>query len=262
MPLNEYNVYLGLLPLAGAILGARKDRYFAAMAGISLALATLYPLPVWFAPVSFSLPTRYLFFFTFGATVCFARGLEQATARPWIPAAAIPLILVDLLPRFLAWNPAYDPALLRERPPALATVVGRTGVYFPDASSPFFPPLSLFGIDSVQGYSAMVPRAQAEAIQGAGIVAGQRLIRLTDPESPVLDRLGMKSLITDRRYESRRYRLVYDGEVRVFRNPDAADVPPRPVSRTPLLAGLGVTLLACLWAAAAALLDRPPGPRL
>jgi len=259
MPVNEYNIYVGLLPLAGAVFGARRERYFAAMAGIALAVATLYPLPVWLSPVSFSLPTRYLYFFTFGACVCFARALESLAQRPWVPLAAVPLILVDLVPRFLAWNPAFDPAILRERPPAIAAVQGRTGVYFPDAPTPFFPPLSLFGIDSIQGYGAMVPRAQAEAVREAGIVAGQRLIRLTDPESPALDRLGMRSLITDKSYESRRYRRVYDGEVRVYENPYAETLPPRPVSKVPLAIGLIGTLAGCAWAVAAGCLDRLRG---
>jgi len=259
MPVNEYNIYIGLLPLAGALIGARRERYFAAMAGIALAFATLYPLPVWLSPISFSLPTRYLCFFTFGACVCFGRALERLAQRPWIQAAAVPLILIDLIPRFLAWNPAFDPAILRERPPAIAAVQGRTGVYFPDAPTPFFPPLSLFGIESIQGYGAMVPRAQADAVRGAGIVAGQRLIRLTDPENPALDHLGMRSLITDKNYESRRYRRVYDGDVRVYENPYAETVSPRPVSKVPLTIGLMVTLAACAWAVAAGCLDRLRG---
>lgn len=259
MPPNEYDIYMGLVPLVGAVLGARRERYFAAMAGLSLAVATLYPLPVWLSPVSFSLPTRYLCFFAFGACVCFARSLERVESRPWIPIAAVALILVDLVPRFLAWNPAYDPALLRERPPVLDAVQGRTGVYFPDAPTPFFPPLSIHGIESVQGYGVMVPRAQAEAIRGAGEVAGQRLIRLTDPEHPALDALGMRTLIADRRYQARRFRLVHDGAVRIYRNSDAREVPPRAVSKAPLAAGLAITLLGCLWAAAAGHLDRLRG---
>ena len=259
MPVNEYNIYVGLLALAGALIGARRERYFAAMAGIALASATLYPLPVWLSPISFSLPTRYLCFFTFGACVCFGRALELLAQRPWIQAAAIPLILIDLIPRFLAWNPAFDPAILRERPPAIMAVHGRAGVYFPDAPTPFFPPLSLFGIESIQGYGAMVPRLQADAVRGAGIVAGQRLIRLTDPESPVLDQLGMRSLITDKSYESRRYRRVYDGDVRVYENPFAETVPPRPISKVPLALGLMGTLAGCAWAVAAGCLDRLRG---
>lgn len=259
MPPNEYNVYLGLLPLAGALAGGRKERFFAAMAGIALGVATLYPLPVWISPFSFSLPTRYLYFFTFGASVCFGRALDRAAPRPWIAALAAGLILIDLIPKFIAWNPAFDPAPLAERPSAVDAVRGRAGVYFPAAPTPFFPPLSLFGIESIQGYGAMVPRAQAEAIRGAGEVAGQRLILLTDPESRVLDRLGMRTLITDRRYESRRYRLVYDGQVRIYENPDADDVRSRPFPKGPLVAGLVVTLAGCAWGAAAAFLDRLRG---
>jgi hypothetical protein len=259
MPPNEYNVYLGILPLAGALVGVRKERYFGAMAGIALGVATLYPLPVWISPFSFSLPTRYLYFFTFGASVCFGRALDRISARPGLAALATVLILVDLIPRFLAWNPAFDPAILHEQPPAIAPLRGRTGVYFPKAPSPFFPPLSLFGIESIQGYGPMVPRVQADAIRGAGEVAGQRLILLTDPESPVLDRLGMRFLMTDRTYESSRFRRVYDGQVRVYENPDAEDIPARPVSKTPLLAGLAVTLAGCAWGAAATFLDRLRG---
>src|SRR6185295_17066402 len=207
MPPNEYNIYLGLLPLAGAIAGARREKFFAAMAGIALAIATLYPIPVWISPVSFSLPTRYLFFFTFGAAVCFARALDQRPMKTWLECAALAVILIDLAPRFRAWNPTFDPAPLHERPPALAAVTGRVGVHLPDTGRPFFPPLSIFGVESIQGYDAMVPRAQAEAIRGAGYVAGQRLIRLTDPESPVLDDLGMRFLIADRTYQSKRFRL-------------------------------------------------------
>jgi hypothetical protein len=87
-------------------------------------------------------------------------------------------------------------------------------------------------------------------------VAGQRLIRLTDPESPVLDELGME--YSDHRPASRRsaYRLVYEGTVRVYRNPHAVPVPARPVSKTPLWIGLGITLAGCGWAVAAGLLDR------
>lgn len=262
MPPNEYNVYLGLLPLAGAVAGARHERFFAGLAGIALAVATLYPLPVWLSPVSFSLPTRYLFFFTFGATVCFARALDRRPVKTWAECAILILVLVDLAPRFRAWNPTFDASILKERPPAIEALKGRTGVYLRDRGRPFFPPLSLFDVESIQGYDVMVPRRQAEAIDGAGAVAGQRLIRLSDPESPVLDGLGMKYLLADPDYISTRFRLVYDGSVKVFENPRAAKVSPRTVSKKRLWAGLGLTLLGCGWAIAAGLLDRSRGATL
>ena len=256
MPPNEYNVYLGLLPLAGALAGARHQKFFAALAGLALAVATLYPLPVWLAPVSFSLPTRYLFFFTFGASVCFARALDLRPLKEWMQLGVILLVVVDLAPRFRAYNPTFDPAILRERPPAVAAMKGRVGVWLPQKGHPFFPPLSLFGVESIQGYDVTVPRAQAEAIRGAGEVAGQRLIRLTDPESPVLDRLGMKYLVTDPTYVSKRFRLVYEGTVRVYENPSARELAPRSASKTPLWIGLALTWGGCGGLAALGLLDR------
>jgi hypothetical protein len=256
MPPNEYNVYLGLLPLAGAIAGARREKFFAAMAGIALAVATLYPLPVWLSPISFSLPTRYLFFFTFGACICFARALELRPARTWMQCAILAIVVIDPGRRFLAFNPTFDPAILRERPPAVAAMKGRVGVHLQDKGRAFFPPLSLFDVESIQGYDSLVPRAQADAIRGAGEVAGQRLIRLTDPESPVLDRLGMRCLVTDPSYVSRRYRLVYDGAVRVYENPMAEQVPARAISKTPLWIGLALTLLGCAGAVFLGLIDR------
>lgn len=261
MPPNEYNIYLGLIPLAGAAWGAKKERFFAAVAGIALAAATLYPLPVWLSPLSFSLPTRYLYFFTFGATICFARALDARPLKEWMQLVVLLLILVDLAPRFWSYNATYDPTILRERPPGVAAMQGRVGVHLEDRGRPFFPPLSLFGVASIQGYDSMVPKAQAEAIRGAGEVVGQRLIRLTDPESPILDRLGMKYLVTEPTYESKRYRKVYDGTVRVFENPEALDVLPRSISKTPLWIGLVLTLIGCAWSASAGLLDRLRQPR-
>lgn len=262
MPPNEYNIYLGIVPLAGAILGARREKFFALMACTALAVATLYPVPVWISPISFSLPTRYLFFFTFGATVCFARALDCRPWNEWVEMAVLVLIVADLAPRFRNYNPSFDPAILRERPPAVAAIKGRVGVFLKDNGRPFFPPLSIFGISSIQGYDVTVPRVQREAIRGAGEVAGQRLVRLTDPESPVLDELGMSYLLADSSYVSQRYRIVYEGSVRVFENPRAHAVASRSVSKTPLWAGLAVTLAGCAWAVATGLLDRRRGTAL
>ena len=71
----------------------------------------------------------------------------------------------------------------------------------------------------------------------------------------------MKFLVTDPTYESKRYRKVYDGSVRVFENPHARDVPPRSISKTPLWIGLALTLIGCAWTAALGLLDRLRQPR-
>lgn len=264
MPFNEHNIYVGILPLGLSFWGLRRERFFAALAGIALAAATCWPLPRWIAPVSFSLPTRYLFLFTLGACVCFARALDDLPLRPWMKAAAAVLVLADLGPRFWNYNRPYDPAVLRERPPLLEAVRGRTGVALADTPAigrHFFPPLSLFGIPTVQGYDVMVPRAQAEALGSAGRVAGGRVILLDDPEHPSLDALGMKFLITDASFVPRRFRLVRaSGAVRVYENPGAREVPPRSFPFTPYWIGLALTLAGGLLAALPGIRGRIPPP--
>ncbi|HYE97554.1 MAG TPA: hypothetical protein VEJ18_01535 [Planctomycetota bacterium] len=256
MPRNEYNVYVGLLPLAGALAALGRERYWTAVMGVTLAVATLYPLPVWVAPVSFSLPTRYLFLFTLGACVLFARALERRPLPAWTKAAVVLIVLADLAPRFHAWNRPYDAAPLRERP-AVADVLqgGRVGWRLsdhPQLQRPVTPPLQLFGIPSVQGYHTMVPQAQAEAVAGAGRVVGGRLIELTSPEHPALDALGMRYFVTDRPFAARRFRLIYEGSVLVYENPSAAPSPPRAPPASLPWVGLAVTAVAacvCVWGA-------------
>jgi hypothetical protein len=255
---NEYNSYLGLVPLAGALAAFRKERFFAGLAVAGLVVSTCWPIPLWVSPVSFSLPTRYLFFVAFGGAVCFARALELRPLSPAVRVALVALVLVDLAPRFYLYNRSYDPSILRERPPALMAIRGRVGWSFaknPALKRAIEPPLWLFGVASVQGYDVMVPRAQREAIRGAGEVWGDRIIHLTDPESPALEALGMRTYLTDRPFQGTRFRPVYSGSVTVYENPRAPDVPPRQAPLWPLWVGLGVTLLGSVLAALWGLLD-------
>jgi hypothetical protein len=256
---NEWNAYVGLLPLAGALAAWKRDRYFAALGAAGLAVATLWPIPVWISRVSFSLPTRYLFFFTFAACVLFARALEMRTLGRWMQAAVIALLLADLAPRFLAWNRTYDPAPLREVPALAAELRGRTGwILRPHPRMPraVLPPLSLLGVPSLQGYDVMVPKAHEAAIRGGARVGGGRTVEILDPGHPSLEALGMRYVVSDRPLALERFRLIRDGPVRVYENPWAPDVPPRPVSKTPLWIGLAVTLAGC---AAAVVLARLSG---
>lgn len=256
---NEWNAYLGLLPLAGAIAGLTKERFYSRLALVALAIATLWPLPVLLSPYSISLPTRYLFFFTLGACVCFARALEERPFPKWAQGLIVLIILADLVPRYVKYNPPYDPAPLRERPPVADVLKGRVGWSLkdhPQLPRAIFPPLSILGIPSVQGYDVTVSKEVEHAIRGAGKVSGDRTILLTDPESPVLDRLGMKYFVTDRPFEPKRFRKVYEGSVTVYENPSAQEVPPRTYSTAPVWIGLGVTLAGCLLAAVLGVLDR------
>ena len=256
---NEWNAYLGLLPLAGAIAGMKQERFFSGLALVALAIATVWPLPILVSPVSISLPTRYLLFFTLGACVCFARALEDPPFPRWVQTAIVLLILVDLVPRYLKYNEPYDPSPLRERPPVAEVLRGRVGWSLkdhPQLPRSIFPPLSMLGIESLQGYDVTVPRDYERTIRGAAKVTGDRAILLTDPESPILDGLGMRYFITDKPFEPKRFRKVWSGAVEVYENPSAKEVAPRTISTAPLRIGLGVTLAGCLLAVLLGVLDR------
>ena len=255
MTRNEYAVYVGLLPFAGAVAAARRGGFWTWLAVVPVVFGTLYPLPVWVAPVSFSLPTRYLFLSTLATCVLFARALDARSLGSWARSAVLVVVALDLAPRFLAHNGAYDAAPLRERPPIVDVLrgPGRVGYELADhpqmGGRPVTPPLGILGVPSVQGYSVMVPKPHAEALAGAGEVRGDRLVRLTDPEHPALDGLGMRWFVTDRPYAARRFRkLESPPGLHVYENPDWKDVPPRGPRRGLLWIGLGVTLAACLGA--------------
>lgn len=259
MASNEWNAYIGLLPLAGAIAGASRERFFSRLAIVALAAGTLWPLPVLLSPFSISLPTRYLFFFTLGACVCFARALGTRPFPRWAQATILLIILADLLPRYMKYNEPYDAAPLRERPPVAEVLKGRVGWRLkdlPQFQRSVLPPLSILGITSIQGYDVTVPREYERAVRGAGHVSGDRMIILTDPESPILDGLGMKYFVTDQPFDAKRFRKVYEGSVTVYENRAAKEIVPRAPSRTPFWIGLGMTLAGCALAAVLGVLDR------
>jgi hypothetical protein len=242
MTRNEYAAYIGLLPLIGVFLAWKDERFWARAMAAVLAAATVWPIPILLAPVSFSLATRYLFLFAIGGAVLFSRALDRRPLRPWVRAAVVALVLADLAPRFYFYNKPYDPAPLRERP-AVADVVrgGRVGWMLekhPQLDRPVTPPLSMFGIASVQGYDVMVPKAQAEAVGDAARVDGDRLLTLTDVDSPRLEALGLRWLIADRPLELKRFRPSGRAAgVWIYENPSAPDPPPRRSPRWPLWAG-------------------------
>src|ERR1043166_3103852 len=164
---NEWNAYIGLLPLALAIAGMKRDRFFRGLGLASLAIATLWPLPVLVSPFAISLPTRYLFFFTLAACVCFARALAVRPLPRWAQAVSVVVILVGLGPRYLKYNTPFDTAPLHERPPIAEVLKGRVGWSLkdhPQLPRPIFPPLSILGIGSIQGYDVTVPRDYERAL--------------------------------------------------------------------------------------------------
>jgi hypothetical protein len=263
MTRQEYAAYIGLLPLLGVALVWREERFWARAMALVFAAATFWPLPVWLAPISFSLTTRYLFLFALGAAVLFSRALDARVARPGARAVVVLLLLIDLAPRFYAHNRPYDPAPLKA-PPAVASLnlenEGRVGWILedhPQLGRPVTPPLSLWRIPSIQGYDVMVPKAQAEAVGEAAWVRGDRLLELKDPGHPKLEALGLRWVLADRPLELKTF--VPRGRaagVWIYENPSAASPPPRRSPRWPLWTGAALALLAAALTGVVARLSR------
>ncbi|MFB3880384.1 MAG: YfhO family protein [Armatimonadota bacterium] len=133
----EYVLYIGLLPLALALLGATRRRAwtFAGLAVAALLLALAEGNPLYhllrllpgFA--DFRAPARYIFLFTFAAALLAGYGWETlASWRPLrsrVPAAAcavIILTLVDLFAFDRTLAPLADPQVFTSTPRVVETI--------------------------------------------------------------------------------------------------------------------------------------------
>ena len=167
----------------------------------------------------------------------------------WVKGGIVLLVLIDLLPPFVAYNATYDPAILHEPPPVVEHIRGRTGWMLRQvrARRPLLPPLSIHGIESIQGYAPVLSRVHVDAVNPAAVdPGGGRTLDIIDPDSPKLEALGMKTLITSEPFELERFRLAWKGSVYVYINDNAPDVKARRTDPFPTQLGLGITLLGCV----------------
>ena len=140
------------------------------------------------------------------------------------------VILVDLVPFGWDYNTRCDRStafpetrgirfLKRD---SLVYRVGTLGNFMPNG-------LAAFNIEDVGGYASVYPRRYGEFWHAVNTGSDSlpptlsRWLSLYSASSPLLDLANMRFLMTDRRVEpsDSRYRLVYDGEIRVFENTTA-----------------------------------------
>ena len=133
--------------------------------------------------------------------------------------------------------PAVDPRLVGYRTPAIEFLMAdddlfRITTYVGDDEKPLNANTPwLYDIQDVRGYDSIIPRQYVETME---IVSQQSelLYNRIAPlftrqpealEAPLLDMLNVKYVVTNpnRRIEARGYDLVYDGEVRIYRNEEA-----------------------------------------
>ncbi|MDX9828621.1 MAG: oligosaccharide flippase family protein [Anaerolineae bacterium] len=153
----------------------------------------------------------------------------------WKPLA-LAVIAADLLAFGWGFNPAAEPAWLEFTPPAVAFLQERTDEGGPwrvttyqaegatktlNANIPW-----LHGLYDVRGYDSIIPAqyvAYMRAIEEQGELLYNRvapIYGLENLSSPLLDLLGVRYVATEGEIPNPDYRLVYEGEIRVYENGD------------------------------------------
>jgi len=175
-----------------------------------------------------------------------ARELPADVASPaagrlalW-PAAAIAVLVADLWLFGHAFNPATDPKLLEFKPPVIAWLQAQRTAEQPWRLTSFDGPdektlnansAMTYGLEDVRGYDSIIPRQYVEymkRIHPQGELLYNRIAalytRLGDRanydvlDHPLLHLLGVRYVVTTHAIPNPGYRLVYDGEVKVFEN--------------------------------------------
>jgi O-antigen/teichoic acid export membrane protein len=173
-----------------------------------------------------------LFLASSGAVLLLARRSPRlGRYEAWKPLALLVLIC-DLFVFGYGFNPAADPRILDFKPPVVEFLqqdrdLYRITTYNAPEEKTFNPNVGMFyGLSDVRGYDSIIPKqytdymgliyAQSELLHNriAPIYTDHRQAL----DSPLLDLLNVKYVLTTQQIESPKYTLVYDEELRVYRN--------------------------------------------
>lgn len=150
------------------------------------------------------------------------------------PALTIALLLVDLNLAWIGFNPSVDPKLLNFTPPAMQALQDDTSRWRLTAYEPgggrSYKPLNansawLFNYEDVRGYDSIIPRQYTDymkAIEPQDELLYNRIAPIRNPqslESPLLDLLGVKYVVTEDEITTPGFKSVYDdGTTRIYQN--------------------------------------------
>jgi len=169
-----------------------------------------------------------------GAILC----LRKKFHRPHVWALVLTLLAVgELFVIGKPFFPAVDPSLVGYRTPAIDFLLQdrslyRITSYVGGSEKTFNANAGMFyDIADVRGYDSIIPKQYVEymkLIQEQTELPYNRIAPIFEshPEaldSPLLDLLNVKYVLTSRAHSIERpnYALVYDGEIRIYRNQDA-----------------------------------------
>ncbi len=155
--------------------------------------------------------------------------LARRSRRLW-QSIAVLLIAVDLLTASAGFNSAADPAILSYTPPVVEflkqdTSFWRFTTFDPEGKKPFNANAGWFyDLYDVRGYDSVIPKQYAEymaLIEPQGELQFNRIApisNLQSLDSPLLDLLNVKYVISLVEIPLPKYKLVYNAEVKVYEN--------------------------------------------
>ena len=165
----------------------------------------------------------------------------------WKPLAIVVLVL-DLLVASAGFNPTTDPKLLEFKPPVAEFLQQDTGLWrltafvAPGEKTLIANTGMYYDFQDVRGYDSIFPKQYADymgAIEEQDELLFNRVAPISEYDSldsHLLDLSNVKYVVTTQHIPNAGYELVYDDEVRVYRN---EDVMPRSFA---LPASVGKTL--------------------
>ena len=155
---------------------------------------------------------------------------------------AVVAVALDLLLFGWGFNPAADPAWLEFTPPSIeflqqqaaadeASASGnpwRLTTYRPAESTKTLNPNIPWyqGLEDIRGYDSIIPAQYVgymRAIEGQGELLYNHIAPVYGPDnlnSPLLDLLGVRYVMTEGQIPNAGFQLVYDDEVRIYENTD------------------------------------------
>ncbi|MFQ6000898.1 MAG: oligosaccharide flippase family protein [Anaerolineae bacterium] len=151
--------------------------------------------------------------------------------RIWQPLALF-VLLCDLFIIGRGFNPAVDPELIDFTPPSIAFLQSDPDLFrFTTFNAPgektFHANAGMFyGLSDIRGYDSIIPQQYAQfmgLIEEQGELLYNRiapLYKYRSLDSPLLDLLNVKYVVTTQHIPNPGYTLVYDDEVRIYRNND------------------------------------------
>lgn len=167
------------------------------------------------------------------------------SASPHLPLAAslLALLILDLWLFGHAFNPATDPKLLDVKPPVIEFLQGQQDAGQPWRLTSFDAPgekvlnansAMVYGLEDIRGYDSIIPKqyvAYMQRIQRQDDLLYNRIAPIYTQmdgrpnydalDSPLLDLLGVRYVVSTHTIPNAGYELVYDAEVKVYRNTDA-----------------------------------------